>query len=518
MAGNDTKLFGQMDDYILAGKFYEATDAFCKLATAGHDIPGLVVRVMDTASPYLHVPSHHKLLPNGEFRNVNYDHTILGIRAGMKLMPYLSDQEKHLTVAQAVYYVPQGLDVWSQLECGFPGHYSREQEKCEEEAIGRELHCYFDDQEPLTAGSVDDRFDRMFQAIVDGDKVVAYRTFLGLANEPEHRSRLQDTLLFASIIDQQDYNSFRKVRHIGHKAIRTRSMFDIADWVGWDRAHSHFYIGLPDLCNQPIFHSLYDHASYTLNQAFRGEQYSLVTRNTTLLSEDEQDTFIGKILDGDPVEVTRYITEMLQLGRSIQSLADTVMIAHATHCAERIRMPFGYVVPTHSYDYCNVINHWIRTYQNPHQAKAIYLGAWFVTDTIREADAIPDMPEFTPPDPAPFRDWAEGLALPQVLAELETAIAAQAPSRAMALVQSYVTRTAERSSLIHMLVHCGGKFEGDAHIFRNARSNIEEYEQNTCSEARKNILFVAWAKFLAYYKKRTLSTDCYDLYHRHFAN
>lgn len=116
---------------------------------------------MDTASPYLHVPSHHKLLPNGEFRNVNYDHTILGIRAGMKLMPYLSDLEQHLTVTQAVYYVPQGLDVWSQLECGFPGHYSREQEKCEEEAIG-------------------------------------------------------------------------------HKAIRTRSMFDIADWVGWDRAHSHF--------------------------------------------------------------------------------------------------------------------------------------------------------------------------------------------------------------------------------------------------------------------------------------
>ncbi|GIX49651.1 MAG: hypothetical protein KatS3mg131_3862 [Candidatus Tectimicrobiota bacterium] len=506
----------QMDDYILDGKYHEATELFCQLATAGHPVPDLVVHVMETAAPYLHVPAHQKLLPNGEFRNVNYDHTILGIRAGMRLMPYLSDKEKYLTLVQAVYYVPQGLDIWSQLDCGFPGHYSREQERCPEDQIRKELHCYFEDQEPLVEGSVEERFQRLLYALTHGDRVTGYRLFLGLAQLPEVRRRLEDTLLFAAIIDQQEFNSFRRVRHIGHKAIRIRSMFDIAHWLGWERAHSFFYVGVPDLATLPIFHSLYDHASVVLGMTFKGEQYTLHTRNTALLDPQRQERFIGRILEGDPLAVSEEITALLQQGYALRSIADTVMLAHARHCVEKLRAPIAYTVPTHSFDYCNVINHWLRAFRNPHQAKAVYLGAWFVTDTIREVDWYPDVPEVEKPDPAPFRRWADGLARRQVLAALEEAIAAQDASRAMALVQSYVERTAERDELIRLLVHCAGKFQGDAHIFRNARSMIEEYTASTCSEAQKNVFFVAWAKFLAFYKKRTLSTACYDLYHRYF--
>lgn len=518
MAVTDTTLLGQMDDYILDGKFHEATEVFCRLGASGSDVPDLITHAMGTAAPYLHVPSHQKLLPNGEFRNVNYDHTMLGVRAGMRLMPYLSDEEKYLTLVQAMYYIPQGLDVWAQLECGFPGHYAREQEQCAEDEMGHELHCHFEDREPLVAGSVDERFDRMFHALTQGDKVTSYRLFLGLSAQPELRQRLQDTLLFASIIDQQEFNSFRRVRHIGHKAVRTRSMFDLADWMGWDKAHSYFYIAVPDVCNTPLFHSLYDHACFLLNAVFKGDQYTLHERNTTPLSEAEQDDFIGKILEGDPLGLTGHIAGLLKDGHSLQSIADTVMVAHATHSVYRLKSPIAYTVPMHAYDYCNVINHWLRTCNNPHQAKAVYLGAWFVTDTIREIDWYPELPGVVKPDAVPFRDWAEGLALPQVLAELETCIAAQDASRAVALVATYVERTGERDQLIRMLVHCAAKFQGDAHIFRHSRSQIEEYKYNTCSEKRKNLLFMAWAHYLAFYKKRTLSTDCYDLYYRHFVN
>ena len=86
-----------------------------------------------------------------------------------------------------MYYIPQGLDVWSQLECGFPGHYAREQERCAEEDLGHTLNCYFEDQEPLIEGTVDERFDALFNALTCGDKVTSYRIFLGLAGEPEHR-------------------------------------------------------------------------------------------------------------------------------------------------------------------------------------------------------------------------------------------------------------------------------------------------------------------------------------------
>jgi hypothetical protein len=517
VATTERTLLGQMDDYILDGKFHEATEAFCRLAAGGHAVDDLVTRVMTTAAPYLHVPAHEKLLPHGEFRNVNYDHTMLGIRAGMRLAPYLSPEEKYLGIVQGVYYVPQGLDVWAQLECGFPGHYAREQERCPEDQIGHQLTCHFEEQEPLAEGSVDERFQRMFHALTRGDKVTSYRIFLGLAAEPELRRRLQDTLLFAAIIDQQEYNSFRRVRHIGHKAIRTRSMFDVADWLGWERARPFFYIGVPDICNAPIFHSLYDHASVLLGATFQGRQYDLVERNTEPLAEEEQDRFIGLILDGDPAVVTAAITDLLGRGKAVQSIADTVMIAHATHSVSRLRAPTAYTVPTHSFDYANAVNHWLRSFRNPHQVKAVYLAAWFVTDTIHEVDSYPDPPDVARPDPASRRAWADGLALRPALAELETAIAAQDPSSAVALVRSYCERTGARDPLIGMLAHCAGKFQGDAHIFRNARSVIEEYYLNTASERRKNVLFEHWAHFLAFYRKRTLSTACHDLYHQYFA-
>jgi hypothetical protein len=511
----------QMDAFILDGKFHEATENFCQLARDGHTIQDLALHAMSTAAPYLHVPAHEKLLANGEFRNVNYDHTMLGIRAGMHLSPWLSDIEKNLGIVQGMYYIPQGLDVWSQLECGFPGHYAREQEQCAEEDIGHELHCHFEDQEPLAEGSVDDRFAAMFHALTQGDKVTSYRIFLGLAAEPEQRHRLKDAVLFASIIDQQEYNSFRRVRHIGHKPIRARAMFDLADWVGWDRAKPFFYLGVPDACNAPIFHSLYDHACFLLNLHFKGAQFELMENNTAPLAEAEQDRLIALIMAGDPMAVADAITAFLKQGVAPLNIADVVNIAHARHSVTRLRSPIAYTVPMHSFDYANVVNYWLRNFRNPHQAKAIYLSAWFVTDIIREIDAYPDLPGVTRPDPDERGGWAEGIATENLLVELEVAVADQDPSRAVALVRAWNGRhdpnvEGARDELIRMLAHCAGKYQGDAHIFRNACSVIEEYQLNTVSLARKDILFEFWAHFLSFYKKRTLDTDCYDMYHRYF--
>jgi hypothetical protein len=518
----DATPLDRMDGLILEGKFHEATEVFCQLARDGHDIIDLALHAMKTAAPYLHVPSHEKLLENGEFRNVNYDHAMLGMRAGMHLSDWLSDEEKHLGIVQGMYYIPQGLDVWSQLECGFPGHYAREQEQCPEEEIGRELNCHFEDREPLVEGTIDERFDRMFRALTQGDKDIAYRLFLGLAAESEQHERLRDTLLFASIIDQQEYNSFRRVRHIGHKPIRVRAMFDLADWVGWDRAKPFFYMAVPDVCNAPIFHSLYDHACFTLNLHFKGAQMDLMDKNTVPLSEVEQDRLIDTIIAGDPIAVTDVITQYLKDGKAPQNIGDVVNIAHATHSVTRLRSPIAYTVPMHSFDYANVVNFWLRNFKNPHQVKAIYLSAWFVTDTIHEIDAYPDLPGAVKPDPNSQLEWAEGIATEKLLSELESAVFDQDPSRAVALVRVWNGRhdpetEGSRDALIAMLAHCAGKYQGDAHIFRNATSVIEEYQLNTASAERKDILFEFWAHFLSFYKKRTLATDCFDMYHRYFS-
>jgi hypothetical protein len=255
-----------------------------------------------------------------------------------------------------------------------------------------------------------------------------------------------------------------------------------------------------------------------LGITFKGAQYRLHETNTAPLTEEEQDQFIAQIVAGDPIAVTHSITALLQKGRALTSIADMVMIAHATHCVEKLRAPIAYTVPMHAFDYANVVNFWLRNFTHIHQPKAVYLSAWFVTDTIREVDWYPGDPAVAKPDYPPFRDWADRLSTSEILTELEGAIAAQDPSRSVALVRSYQQRTGERDALIRTLVHCAGKFQGDAHIFRNARSIIEEYDHNSASPRRKDVLFQAWAHYLSFYKKRTLSTECYELYHHHFGN
>jgi hypothetical protein len=234
------------------------------------------------------------------------------------------------------------------------------------------------------------------------------------------------------------------------------------------------------------------------------------------LTEAEQDELIARILSGDLFAVTQAITDLLKAGRALTAIADVVMLAHATHCVERLRAPIAYTVPMHAFDYANVVNFWLRSFRHPHQAKAVYLSAWFVTDTIREVDWYPDDPTVAKPDYASHHEWAEHLSAAGMLVELARAISTQNPGRAVALIRAYQERTAERDRLIRMLVHCAAKFQGDAHIFRNARSVIEEYYLNSASLRRKDVLFQAWAHYLAFYKKRTLSTECYELYGQHF--
>ena len=72
----------------------------------------------------LTVPSHVMVNPQGEFMGVNYDHCVLGLRASHRMVPYLPRDHQMLSMAQAVWYMPQGLDVWDQLLCEFPGHYA----------------------------------------------------------------------------------------------------------------------------------------------------------------------------------------------------------------------------------------------------------------------------------------------------------------------------------------------------------------------------------------------------------
>jgi hypothetical protein len=168
----------------------------------------------------------------------------------------------------------------------------------------------------------------------------------------------------------------------------------------------------------------------------------------------------------------------------------------------------------HAFDYCNVVHHWIRAYDNPNQVKALYLMAVFVNDAIQATViAGQGFPSDMEP-PNEYRAWAATLGQKESLVELDLAVAALQCGKATAVVDSYVERFDERQDLIATLGKGAARFQADPHMQRNAASSVEEWTHNTIG--RRDLILRAQARYLAGGKKRTLAPDCYRMFFDYF--
>jgi len=516
-------------EHILSANYPRAAETFCGLLKDGQPLQRLVQETIETTAPFVQAPSHMMMKPDGTARGVNYDHTVLGWRASLNLMPALPQPANLLPVAQAIWYVPQGLDVWSQITCDFPGHYARDQERCDDRehlppydppvsfdgpAWGTP-RVHFEDHPPLLEGSPEERLERMRWAIVNGERVEAYRLFLGLAADPEQRTALKDAILLAGISDLQSTIIQRGgYQNIGHKALRARALVSLADWLGWENSHGVFYTVVPDLGCTPRFHDLWSMTAVTLPQEFRNWQ-TLKQENTSPLTEQEIDEMIDVINFAKPERVSAQITALLRRGRALLSVADTIVIAFLHNELRVMAHPVSFFTPGHAFDYCNVVNHWLRTYDNPHQVKALYLAALFVNDVIRANMMFPRDPSAEIEPPARY---APAMALKDeaaLLVEIEDACTVQDCSRAMAAVEAYLTRTDERDALLATLSFAASKVQNDPHIERLCVSSIEEYRHNSTS--RKDDILRGWTKYLSRAIRRSNALGCFELYQRQFA-
>src|SRR5712692_8000117 len=122
---NGTVSLERLDEEAKNVQYRDAAETFCRLVTEEErPLRNVMHTAIGAAAPFVQVPSHVMRQPNGDMRSVNYDHTILGWRAAIALMPRMSERQATLPAVQAMWYVPQGLDVWDQLLCQFPGHYA----------------------------------------------------------------------------------------------------------------------------------------------------------------------------------------------------------------------------------------------------------------------------------------------------------------------------------------------------------------------------------------------------------
>jgi hypothetical protein len=518
----------RLREEIAGAQYREAADTFCRLIIdEGQPLRNVVHSAVSAAAPFVQVPSHLMKKPDGEMRGVNYDHTILGWRGALKLTPHLSRERSLLPTVQAMWYAPQGLNIWEQIICEFPGHYARDSEKCNLKYPGEDPDTdrfdgpawsppkiHFEDHGPIYATSVEEGLGRLLNAIAEGDRTEAYGLFLGLTREPANRERLKEAILFAGIIDLQDTLINRGgYQNIGHKALRARALVDIADYFGWDNAHEIIYTVVPDLGCSPRLYGLWTEISNVSRIELAGLG-PIPKRSTGPLTERELDQLTYTLLWGGPYEVNAIVSTLLRRGAGLLDVTDGIAVGYQRYLMDVLEHPSAFSHPMHSFDYLNVVNHWLRTYDNPHQPKAVYMAARFINDAFRANAMFPRDPKVELAPRAEYRPYADEIAVDRLLPVLQEAILAQDAPRAGALVDSYLERTAERKELLETITYAACHWQNDPHVMRNCISSIEEWTANQTS--RRDDVIRGYVKHQSRYIKRAKAHECLDLYTRHF--
>jgi hypothetical protein len=518
----------RLRDEIQGVRYREATTTFCRLVTDQQlSLKAAIKAAIASAAPYVQVPAHLMRLPSGELRGVNYDHTILGWRGAIYLMGELGGRRGILPNVQAMWYAPQGLNVWDQIICEFPGHYARDGEQCNRRFPGPEAEVnrfdgpawnapkiYFEDHAPIEGGSVDERLAAMSWAIAEGNKAEAYGLFLGLAKDPAHRQRLKDAILFAGITDLQDTIINRGgYQNIGHKALRARALVHLAEYLGWDDAHDLIYTVVPDLGCSPRLYGLWTEIANICRVEIPNHA-QIAKRTDKPLSERELDILTEAILWGGPFDVNAAIMGFFKRGAGILDVGDAVTVAFQRYLIDVLEHPSLFNHPTHAVDYMNVVQSWIREYDNPHQVKAVFMGARFMNDTIRSNATFPRDPAYQLEPRQTHRAWADGIAIDQLLPVIERHLLAQDAPRACALVDSYLERTKERHELLDTITYAACHWQNDPHVMRNCSSSLEEFRHNRTS--RRDDIVRGFVKHQSRYVKRAPTHDCYRVYADHF--
>lgn len=508
----------RMSEHILEADFKATTRDFCDLVREGASPMEVALEAMRTASPFLNVPAHMMMKPDGDQRAVNYDHVLLGLWRSVRMAGFMPRGYEQLPLTQAVWYLPQGLDIWSQLLCEFPGHYAREQERCPEINLkGPRQH--FEEAPPLERGSFEERLELMLHSIVQGDKATAFQAFMSLAHEarddPEKRARLESNVLFAGIIDLPGPRLIPPgLANAAHKAIRARAMVDFAAAIGWENAYPAFFIVIPDLASNPRSYDLYEAAGTFLTARFGREFRRALEANESPLSGREVEEFVATLLHGSAQDTFEKVTDLLAEGKSVTAINDAALLGTSRLVAAIEKLSFTAFSPAiHCFDYANAVAFWLRRYRHHQQVKAAYFAPYFVNETVRALKRMPrTADDELPSRPYEHARFAASLSAEKLLAELARACRAQETALATALLDSYLARSRDRKRLTNVLAFEAARWEGDPHLARQAMSHNEEFLHNSLPEPLRDEFFRSWVRYMSRSHKRSYEFNCFALY------
>ena len=266
-------LYARLEERAMARDQVGASQVYYDLVRAGRPLKEIVAEGVRIHAPYTHVP-YHERIDDGYPNFVNNDHCLLSARATINLAKMVPERLAMLPMAQTIWYIPSGLDIWNQKIDKAPGHYTRARGNLGAIEKPPEPVVYWPDQEPLRQeGPLKERLANWMTLVHRGQVLDAYRTFLGLMEDVPNRKAVLAELVFAGLIDVQDRMLFNRSYTTGHKAYRARSTVEIGNAIGWDdpAAHHVLYAGALDIAVGPRWYSTYEMACNLVKMNIEGE-------------------------------------------------------------------------------------------------------------------------------------------------------------------------------------------------------------------------------------------------------
>src|SRR5260370_30260531 len=229
-------LYAKLEDRILARDQVGASEVYYDLVRQHRPMTEMMGEAVRIHAPYTHVP-YHERIDDGYVNFVNNDHCLLSARAATRLAKMVPEDCAALPLAQTIWYIPTGLDIWNQKILKAPGHYARAPGWTPPPGPPPMPEVVWPDQQAEhLEGPLQERLDHWMTLVHRGNVLEAYRVFLGLMENPAERQAGLAQLCHAGLIEVQDRPLYNRSDTARPQAIRPRATVELGHALAWDHA------------------------------------------------------------------------------------------------------------------------------------------------------------------------------------------------------------------------------------------------------------------------------------------
>src|SRR5271169_5538529 len=388
--GRDSaQLYSRLEERIMARDQVGASEVYYDLVRAGRPLTEIVAEGVRVHAPFTHVP-YHERIDDGYPNFVNNDHCLLSARATLNLTRMVPEKFAMLPMAQTIWYIPSGLDIWNQKINKAPGHYTRHRGNLGEVTAPPAPVVYWQDQQPVSLeGPLKERLNHWMTLVHRGNVIEAYQVFLGLMQNPAERKDVLAEMCFAGLMDVQDRLLNNRSYTTGHKAYRARSTVEIGNALGWDNAHNVIYAGALDIAVGPRWYSTYEMACNCVTHFLEQQKISAVpyagttARELALLANSEPlnaieaEAFLEVVLRQHEPAYLEQLSRLLLAGKGPRQILDVLQIGAAQVLLET-QDSLNFSISQHCYEYCNTLGWFYDSFEHPQRLKLLYSAASFL--------------------------------------------------------------------------------------------------------------------------------------------